>query len=58
MKVVHSILLTYLCNGCVLQDFIYQVGQPPVANVKTNGLYYEPGVKSYMREAISYQVFG
>lgn len=45
-------------GACWLQDFIYQVGQPPVANVKTNGLYYEPGVKSYMREAIAYQVFG
>lgn len=41
-----------------VQDFIYEVGQPPVVNVKTNGLYYEPGVKSYMREAIAYQVFG
>ena len=41
-----------------MQDFVYQVGEPPVASVKTNGLYYEPGVKSYMREAIAYQVFG
>ncbi|KAL3145208.1 hypothetical protein ABBQ32_000957 [Trebouxia sp. C0010 RCD-2024] len=39
-------------------DFVYQIGNPPVADVKTNGLYYEPGEKSYMREAIAYQVFG
>lgn len=41
-----------------LQDFVYQVGNPPVAAVKTNGLYYEPGEKSYMRETIAYQVLG
>ena len=41
-----------------VQDFVYQVGNPPVLDVKTNGLYYEPGEKSYMREAIAYQVLG
>lgn len=37
---------------------MYQIGNPPVSNVKTNGLYYEPGEKSYMRETIAYQVLG
>ena len=47
------------CDDCIwLQDFVYQIGNPPVSNVKTNGLYYEPGEKSYMRETIAYQVLG
>lgn len=41
-----------------VQDFVYQVGNPSVMTVKTNGLYYEPGEKSYMRETIAYQVLG
>lgn len=45
-------------GGCGLQDFVYQVGNPSVSSVKTNGLYYEPGEKSYMRETIAYQVLG
>ena len=43
---------------CALQDFVYQIGNPSVTTVKTNGLYYEPGEKSYMRETIAYQVLG
>ncbi|KAL0031002.1 hypothetical protein WJX79_008100 [Trebouxia sp. C0005] len=39
-------------------DFVYQIGNPSVTTVKTNGLYYEPGEKSYMRETIAYQVLG
>ncbi len=48
------------CNRgvCALQDFVYQIGNPSVTTVKTNGLYYEPGEKSYMRETIAYQVLG
>lgn len=53
-------ILIIIIDWCeyVVQDFVYQVGNPPVSNVKTNGLYYEPGEKSYMREAIAYQVVG
>lgn len=40
------------------QEFVYQIGNPSVTTVKTNGLYYEPGEKSYMRETIAYQVLG
>ena len=47
-------ILYYVC----LQDFVYRVGNPAVNTVKTNGLYYEPGEKSYMREAVAYQVLG
>lgn len=48
------------CNygTCALQDFVYQIGNPSVTTVKTNGLYYKPGEKSYMRKTIAYQVLG
>jgi len=45
-----------------LQDFIYEpvldeaAGQHKVKQFDLNSLYYEPGQKSYMREAIAYQV--
>ena len=46
----------------VLQDFIYKpildkaVNEKKVDKFDLNSLYYEPGQKSYMREAIAYQV--
>ncbi len=45
-----------------MQDFIYKpvinkaLGERKVAKFDLNSLYYEPGQKSYMREAIAYQV--
>lgn len=46
----------------LLQDFIYKPsldsasGEKKVDRFDLNSLYYEPGQKSYMREAIAYQV--
>lgn len=46
----------------VLQEFIYKpildkaVNEKKVDKFDLNSLYYEPGQKSYMREAIAYQV--
>lgn len=46
----------------MLQDFIYEpvlnkaATQKKVDKFDLNSLYYEPGQKSYMREAIAYQV--
>jgi hypothetical protein len=62
LRVLRRFALEHQLITLRVQDFVYKqvlskaAGEHRVAKFDLNSLYYEPGQKSYMREAIAYQV--